>query len=201
MNYYKIYDRLIDRAKDRLLNIDVYVEKHHIKPKCLGGSDKNSNIVTLTAREHFIAHQLLLKIYPKHKGVVFGAFMLSKQGKVKSSRNYKWVREKFISLNRGRRVKYISKTCIVCNKKFEVVPSKKHQICCSYKCACRGGYVRKKGVPVVIYDNKNSTWLTFESRKEATQVLKLNVGDCSSLLAGRLKYLKKGRYTTSAPYA
>jgi hypothetical protein len=39
-----------------------YKEKHHIIPRCLGGSDDPSNLIFLTAREHFVAHWLLTKI-------------------------------------------------------------------------------------------------------------------------------------------
>ena len=61
MDYQKIYNSMIDfRAK----NIpEGYSEKHHIVPKCQGGNDKKSNLVRLTAKEHFVAHHLLVKIY------------------------------------------------------------------------------------------------------------------------------------------
>jgi len=62
MNYNKIYDSLIERAKIRILN--GYTETHHIVPKCIGGSNEYTNLVDLTAREHFLAHWLLVKIYP-----------------------------------------------------------------------------------------------------------------------------------------
>ena len=39
-----------------------YVEKHHIIPKCIGGSDNRENLVSLTAREHFVCHLLLTKM-------------------------------------------------------------------------------------------------------------------------------------------
>jgi hypothetical protein len=52
---------LIDKAKNRI-EIIGYSEKHHILPKCMGGTDESSNIVSLTAREHFIAHILLAKM-------------------------------------------------------------------------------------------------------------------------------------------
>lgn len=39
-----------------------YVEKHHIIPKSMGGSDDKANLVFLTAKEHFIAHMLLVKM-------------------------------------------------------------------------------------------------------------------------------------------
>lgn len=61
MNYNRIYSMLIDRSRYRDLP-DVY-EKHHIVPRCVGGSDDPTNIANLTPREHFIAHALLFKIY------------------------------------------------------------------------------------------------------------------------------------------
>jgi 5-methylcytosine-specific restriction endonuclease McrA len=61
MNYETIYNELIYKAKQRPKIIGQYYEKHHIVPKCLGGSNNLDNIVRLTAREHFIAHKLLFK--------------------------------------------------------------------------------------------------------------------------------------------
>jgi len=55
-----IYNQIIDRARNRLLTS--YYEKHHIIPQSLGGSNDASNIVNLTAREHFICHLLLTKM-------------------------------------------------------------------------------------------------------------------------------------------
>lgn len=48
-----------------------YFEFHHILPKSLFPlwKDRKSNIVSLTAREHFFCHQLLTKIYPNHSMV------------------------------------------------------------------------------------------------------------------------------------
>lgn len=69
VNYSKIYSDLIESAKLRpdvpLLN--GYLEKHHIIPQSMGGSDNKDNIVSLTAREHFIAHWLLWKIHRNEK--------------------------------------------------------------------------------------------------------------------------------------
>lgn len=59
MNYQKHYELLIESRKNRILNENEYYEEHHIIPKCLGGSNEKDNLVKLTAREHFIAHQLL----------------------------------------------------------------------------------------------------------------------------------------------
>lgn len=62
MNYIKIYDTIVENRKFNLIK-NIYAEEHHIIPKSLGGSSKKENIVRLTAREHFICHLLLTKIY------------------------------------------------------------------------------------------------------------------------------------------
>lgn len=64
MNYQKIYDAIIEKAKLRD-EIECYYEKHHIIPKSLGGLDSIENLVKLTFKEHFVCHRLLTKIYPK----------------------------------------------------------------------------------------------------------------------------------------
>lgn len=75
MDYSRIYDELISNAKDR--DLTCYIEKHHIIPRCLGGNDSLDNLVNLTAREHFIAHLLLCKINPNHKGLRLALWMMS----------------------------------------------------------------------------------------------------------------------------
>lgn len=68
MNYKRHYDALIERARIRQLS--GYVERHHIVPKCMGGGNEPANIVRLTAEEHFVAHQLLVKMFPEHRGLI-----------------------------------------------------------------------------------------------------------------------------------
>jgi hypothetical protein len=59
--YTKWYFSIISKAKNRT-NLKEYSEKHHIVPKSLGGSNDPSNLVDLTAREHFVCHMLLTKM-------------------------------------------------------------------------------------------------------------------------------------------
>lgn len=59
--YEKWYKNITNNAKTRLL--EGYSEIHHIVPESLGGGNENTNLVNLTAREHFICHWLLTKIY------------------------------------------------------------------------------------------------------------------------------------------
>jgi len=64
MDYLKIYNKLISSRKE-IQESTEYCETHHILPKCLGGTDDKDNLVRLTYREHYVAHWLLTKIYPK----------------------------------------------------------------------------------------------------------------------------------------
>jgi len=62
MNHTFVYEQLIASACLRTRPLG-YVERHHILPRSLGGDNAKSNLVFLTAREHFLAHMLLAKIY------------------------------------------------------------------------------------------------------------------------------------------
>lgn len=62
MNYDMHYTVLMTKARARQ-KPDGYVERHHVQPRSLGGSNKKENLVWLTAKEHFVAHVLLAKIY------------------------------------------------------------------------------------------------------------------------------------------
>jgi hypothetical protein len=79
MNYQKIYNQLIEKRKIDILSKKgkIYCERHHIIPKCLGGSDDKSNIVNLTAREHFLSHWLLHRIYPNNSSLALAFFRCS----------------------------------------------------------------------------------------------------------------------------
>ena len=72
MNYEKIYKNLTEsRQKTRGCKRQVGYELHHIQPTCLGGSNDESNLVSLTFREHYLAHLLLTKIYPNEAKIHF----------------------------------------------------------------------------------------------------------------------------------
>jgi len=60
--YTRIYYQIVNNGKNRTLDSAVYVERHHIIPESLGGSNSKDNLVKLTAREHFICHMLLTKM-------------------------------------------------------------------------------------------------------------------------------------------
>jgi hypothetical protein len=75
MNYQRIHDAIIDRARNRMLQ--GYRERHHIIPKCIGGTNILNNLVELTAREHFIIHRLLCELHPTNDKLFFAYRMMA----------------------------------------------------------------------------------------------------------------------------
>lgn len=108
--YTRWYNQIIEQAKSR--TIDGYVEKHHVIPRSLGGSNDADNLVCLTAREHFICHWLLTKMHlGDARGKMINALYLM-QGKNKyqdryiNSKVYEKLRQEYSQyisdLNTGR---------------------------------------------------------------------------------------------------
>lgn len=58
--YTKWYFQLVESRKTMTRN--VFLETHHIIPKCFGGTNDPANLVCLTPREHYICHRLLMNM-------------------------------------------------------------------------------------------------------------------------------------------
>jgi len=105
MEYIKIYNQIIERAKTRKL--EDYKENHHIIPRCMGGLDEEENLVELTAREHFLCHKLLCEIYPNNQKLWYALFLMSinKNKKTKyivSSREYEYIKKKWNNFTKNK---------------------------------------------------------------------------------------------------
>jgi len=100
MNYQRIHDAIINRARSRTLQ--GYRERHHVIPRCLGGTNETENLVDLTAREHFIVHKLLCEMYPTESKLVYAYWMMSR-----TVSNSKYKREYHISNREYERVKQL----------------------------------------------------------------------------------------------
>lgn len=87
MNWKKIHDQIIKRAQSRTL--EGYSELHHILPKCLGGSDDESNLVRLTAREHFIIHKILVILNPNEDKLHYAVWSMTNRTNGDCIRNYR----------------------------------------------------------------------------------------------------------------
>ena len=107
--YTRIYFLIIDRARERL--ITEYVEKHHIIPKCLNGTNDKENIIRLTAREHFIVHRLLIRMVklPLHRqkmGLALSMFRTeckNHPGRKLTSHDYEIIRIEVSKACKGRK--------------------------------------------------------------------------------------------------
>ena len=64
-----------------------YHERHHIIPKCLGGTDDEKNLIDLYAKEHFIAHKMLADENPKNHKLV-AAYTIMAFAKNKNEERY-----------------------------------------------------------------------------------------------------------------
>ena len=85
MNYKKHYNLLVGKCNLRGLDksrLDIFTERHHIIPRCLGGGNEDVNIVLVTGREHFILHRLISKANPSSWDLAYAvtAFQMCKTG-------------------------------------------------------------------------------------------------------------------------
>lgn len=105
MNYLKHYHLLIEKADNRCILPNIYKEKHHILPLCLGGDNSSDNIISLFPEDHFVAHQLLSKIYYEHPGLIFACVRMTQSTKrmIRNNKLYSWIRLKNSELQRKAR--------------------------------------------------------------------------------------------------
>ena len=110
-HHYARYIKLIEWAKFNPPS--GMVEKHHIVPRSMGGSNKKENLVALSPRVHFIAHWLLWKAYKN--GKMANAFWTMKlcNGMRLNSKSYEQARtvaiEYMASTKRGKKASEATK--------------------------------------------------------------------------------------------
>src|ERR1700674_3310044 len=94
MNYIKHYNSIMNRARGRQL--DCYTESHHVVPRCMGG--ENGEVVDLTPEEHYVAHQLLAKIYPSNNKLAFAlhAMTMRSEGQIRNNKMFGWVKRRVV---------------------------------------------------------------------------------------------------------
>ena len=74
------YDDFINnilKTRGRFACENEYHERHHIVPRCLGGTNDEENLIDLFAKEHFIAHKLLAKENPTNDSLIYAWWMMS----------------------------------------------------------------------------------------------------------------------------
>jgi hypothetical protein len=115
MNYLKTYCKLVRKAEERnwkRKKVSFCIEQHHVFPVSIYG--KNKRIVSMTPREHYIAHWLLYKIFAKRYGIrndktfkMGSAFAMmcvntKWQGREYTSRQYETVRSCLSKIRTGK---------------------------------------------------------------------------------------------------
>lgn len=182
MNYSRIYDQLVLKAKTEVRSKGVvYYEKHHIVPECMNGSNDPCNLVLLTAREHYLAHWLLVKIYGGHKLV--SAFnkmcrMSSNQQRRFTSFQYENAKKYFSKYHPAKdatvklKISESLKEYYINNPK-PLVREKRYCMCgCEKYFFCRPHETKK-------YYHCSHTPKTLESRKKQSTSLKSHISSLS----------------------
>ena len=93
MTYNEFIDKIINE-RGRFNCGNEYHERHHIIPKCLGGTNNKDNLIDLYAKEHFEAHRLLSLENPQIKGLVYAWHRMSNGGN-KNMDSYKLTQEEY----------------------------------------------------------------------------------------------------------
>ena len=93
MTYEEFINNIIE-TRGRFACGNEYHERHHIMPKCIGGTDDEDNLIDLFAREHFEAHRLLALENLDVKGLVYAWHRMSCGGNDKMD-SYKLTPEEY----------------------------------------------------------------------------------------------------------
>jgi hypothetical protein len=186
MNYEKVHNLIIDRARNRVL--EGYGEVHHIIPKCMGGDDSEDNLVKLTAKEHFIIHKLLVEIYPTNNKLHYAAFLMCKlkKGYRVGAREYQRYKEN-ITLDREHRGN-ISKSMMGNKNNLGRVQSDdtKSKISNSMTGKVRTKQHRlNQSRSIVQYDLSDNFIREYKSIREAGEINNLFPANISAVLRGK----------------
>jgi len=178
MNYKKHYENLMEKSKSRVL--EGYVEKHHIIPRCLGGTDNITNIAILTPEEHFLAHQILVKMYPKSTPLIKAAVIMTTHHTQQRANNklFGWLR---------RRASEQQKHWIVENGHPRGMLGKKHDTSNidNITSGIKQSAIEKR-IEVHAYNLDGSFYKSYNSLIECAKELKTN--------ASNVKYTAEGKF-------
>jgi len=203
MDYQKIYNQIVERAKNRVLKN--YTERHHIIPKCMGGDLKKDNLVRLTAREHFICHMLLVRIYPHNSGLKQALWMMingagGRKRYCPSSKTYENIRREH-SIIFGLRMSKINKgTPLSENHRLSISNAlkgrKASQKCIEFASKPKTKSqiekrVEKMKKPILQYDKNKNFIKEWESQIDACRTLNLpSSGTLNKALKQKIKSYK-----------
>lgn len=94
MTYEQFIQNILN-TRGRFACGEQYHERHHIVPKCMGGTDEVNNLIDLFAREHYIAHQLLAKENPDNDKLTYAWWAMSHWINETTQERYKITSEEY----------------------------------------------------------------------------------------------------------
>jgi len=98
----KIYHSLIQNARNQNRSKkDAYFENHHILPRSMGGTNQKTNLVLLTAREHYVAHLLLVRCVDRSQVYKMTAALARFRKQAQNGRSYQLFRETLSRYGKG----------------------------------------------------------------------------------------------------
>ena len=108
-----IYNLLIEKARsENRSKKNSYFESHHILPRSMGGNNQKTNLVLLTAREHYIAHLLLVRCVDDDNVYKMIAALARFRKQAQSSRSYDLFRRTMSKYSKGKLNKSFGKIWI-----------------------------------------------------------------------------------------
>ena len=187
MNYSKHYNLLIERSQHRIL--EGYVEKHHIIPKCLGGTDDKSNIAVLTPEEHFLAHQLLIKMNPGNRDLIYATQLMTVHHTNARVNNklFGWLRKQCalaMSAQTKQWIKDNGHPRGMAGKKHTQESNQRRSI------TCKQSMIESVGVKVYTYNLDGSFCKEYETLTECAEDLNTNPSNVKYTAEGKFSHCK-----------
>lgn len=108
MTYKEFISNILDSRGRYILN-EEYKERHHVLPRCCGGTDEENNLIDLFAEEHYEAHRLLAIENPDNYHLQYAWTMMAftrNEAQIVSAEDYANAKKQLAKLNselfRGR---------------------------------------------------------------------------------------------------
>ena len=93
MTYEEFINDILE-TRGRFACGDEYHERHHIVPRCMGGTNDEDNLIDLFAKEHFEAHRLLALENPENDKLTYAWWIMAHTNK-SNQRDYEITAEEY----------------------------------------------------------------------------------------------------------
>ena len=131
METYEEFINNILNTRGRFNCGEEYHERHHITPRCCGGTNDPDNLIDLYVREHFIAHRLLCFEHPENRDLAAAALLMALRKNEHQEKRYICDPEEYEAIrkefSRATKELYADKTKHPCYGKLVTEETRKKQ--------------------------------------------------------------------------